>query len=172
MHEKLYKKYLVSISGGTHYAATRNFCVVSHCALLADFLRDCTVFSGVDFCLSIPSTSSPVSRTANPLRNQGVSFLMPQLCRNYAATHFLRLFLMLHAPLHHLPPKDLLLKMRLFCRDHDTPYMEECETFNRETKDGRDMKKYSEMLSEAIHSIVNVNDEKDICSLDKSQSLG
>ena len=39
------------------------------------------------------------------------------------------------------------------------------ERFNRETDDGRDMADMSELLSEAINSIIDVKEESDIDSL-------
>jgi hypothetical protein len=40
-----------------------------------------------------------------------------------------------------------------------------CRGFNEETKDGRDMRSVSELLSEAINSIIEVKEESDIDSL-------
>ena len=37
--------------------------------------------------------------------------------------------------------------------------------FNKETKDGYDMDKYSDLLEDAIESIINVKEEKDIKNL-------
>jgi SNF2 family DNA or RNA helicase len=64
----------------------------------------------------------------------------------------------------HLSPKVMLDKMRLLCRGKDEPDMEMCRAFNRDTKDGRNMSTYSEMLSEAIDSIIHVKEESDIDS--------
>lgn len=41
------------------------------------------------------------------------------------------------------------------------------ERFNRETDDGKDMAEMSELLSEAIDSIIDVKEESDIDSLFK-----
>ena len=43
--------------------------------------------------------------------------------------------------------------------------MELCQKFNEETSDGRDMSDMSELLSEAIDSIIDVKEESDIDSL-------
>lgn len=43
--------------------------------------------------------------------------------------------------------------------------MEVYERFNRETDDGRNMADMSELLSEAINSIIDVKEESDIDSL-------
>ena len=46
--------------------------------------------------------------------------------------------------------------------------MELCRNFNQETNDGRDMGEISELLSEAINSIIDVKEESDIDSLFKT----
>jgi hypothetical protein len=43
--------------------------------------------------------------------------------------------------------------------------MEACQDFNKETKDGRDMRGVSTLLSDAINSIIEVKEESDIDSL-------
>lgn len=65
----------------------------------------------------------------------------------------------------HLSPKQLLDKLRYLCRGKSKPNMPLCEAVNRETKDGKDMRKYSELLSETIRSIISVKEENDIDSL-------
>lgn len=65
----------------------------------------------------------------------------------------------------HLNPKQLLDKMRYICRGQTKPNMPLCEAVNRETTDGKDMRKYSELLNDTIRSIISVNDESDIVSL-------
>ena len=67
----------------------------------------------------------------------------------------------------HLSPKLMLDKMRLLCRGNTEPYMKLCEAFNSETKDGKNMSKYSELLSDAINTIIDVKEESDIDSLFK-----
>ena len=62
----------------------------------------------------------------------------------------------------HLSPKELLDKMRLMCRGHNEPERALYQAFNKETKDGKDMKVYSELLSDAIESIIHVKEENDI----------
>lgn len=64
----------------------------------------------------------------------------------------------------HLSPKQMLDTMRYLCRGKNEPMGELCHAFNRETKDGRDMRKYSELLGEAIASIIEVKDKNDIDS--------
>jgi SNF2 family DNA or RNA helicase len=65
----------------------------------------------------------------------------------------------------HLSPKELLDKTRSLCKGCDTPIMEVCRDFNAETKDGKDMRPVSTLLTDAINSIVEVKAESDIDSL-------
>lgn len=64
----------------------------------------------------------------------------------------------------HLSPKEMLDSFRLLCKGKTEPDRELCEVFNEETNDGRKMSKYSEMLGDAIASIIEVKDESDIDS--------
>lgn len=65
----------------------------------------------------------------------------------------------------HLSPKKMLDTMRFMCKGKAEPILELCREFNKETKDGRKMNKYSKLLESAISSIINVKDESDIDSL-------
>lgn len=65
----------------------------------------------------------------------------------------------------HLSPKSMLDKMRLLCKGKSEPIPEVYKQFNRETRDGKDMSQVSELLSEAIVSIIEVKEESDIDSL-------
>lgn len=65
----------------------------------------------------------------------------------------------------YLNPKKLLDTVRLLCRGKDKPFVELCRKFNEETDDGRKMSDMSELLSEAIDSIIDVKEESDIDSL-------
>ena len=64
----------------------------------------------------------------------------------------------------HLHPKDLLDKMRLICKPISKPDLQLCKDFNKETRDGLRMGKYSDLLSNAIESIVSKKEESDIDS--------
>ena len=68
----------------------------------------------------------------------------------------------------YLNPKKLLDTMRLLCRGKGEPCVELCKQFNDETDDGRKMGEISELLSEAINSIIDAKEENDIDSLFKS----
>jgi len=65
----------------------------------------------------------------------------------------------------HLSPKKMLDLIRLMCRGESEPIMNLCIQFNKETQEGRKMKKYSELLQAAISSIISVKEESDIDSL-------
>jgi len=65
----------------------------------------------------------------------------------------------------YLNPKKLLDTIRLLCRGKSKPITALCDKFNRETDDGRNMKEVSQLLSDAINSIIDVKEESDIDSL-------
>ena len=67
----------------------------------------------------------------------------------------------------HASPKKLLDSMRHICRGKSEPITELYRAFNRETDDGRDMSIYSELLKQAVGSIIEVKEEHDINSLFK-----
>ena len=64
----------------------------------------------------------------------------------------------------HLQPKETLDFMRQAARGKTEPDMVACRAFNEETKDGKDMRRVSELLQDAISSIVSVKEESDIDS--------
>lgn len=64
----------------------------------------------------------------------------------------------------HLSPKEMLDTMRYLCKGQQEPLRELYTAFNRESKDGRDMRKYSRLLGSAIASIIQVKNESDIDS--------
>ena len=64
----------------------------------------------------------------------------------------------------HLHPKDLLDKMRLLCKPMTKPDVKLCAQFNKETRDGLRMGKYSDLLSKAINSIISVKEQSSIDS--------
>lgn len=68
----------------------------------------------------------------------------------------------------HTEPKKMLDIMRLLCKNKQEPEKNLCRAFNKETKDGKDMRRFSELLSKAINSIVEVKEEKDIDSFFKN----
>lgn len=62
----------------------------------------------------------------------------------------------------HLSPKKLLDKMRYACNDKTEPDKILCKQFNKETRDGKNMRHYSDLLQSAIESIITVKEESDI----------
>ena len=65
----------------------------------------------------------------------------------------------------YLNPKKLLDTVRLLCRGKKEPVLSLCRKFNEETDDGRNMQEVSELLNDAINSIIDVKEESDIDSL-------
>ena len=65
----------------------------------------------------------------------------------------------------YLNPKKLLDTVRLLCRGKKEPVLSLCRKFNEETDDGRNMQVVSELLNDAINSIIDVKEESDIDSL-------
>lgn len=64
----------------------------------------------------------------------------------------------------HLQPKKMLDFIRFMCKGMKDPYLKLCETFNKETRDGRKMDEYSTLLEQSISSIINVKEESDLDS--------
>jgi hypothetical protein len=65
----------------------------------------------------------------------------------------------------HTEAKKLLDLVRTSCKGHNEPLKAICRLFNDETNDGRTMGAYSELLSKAIRSMIDVKEEKDLDSL-------
>jgi len=65
----------------------------------------------------------------------------------------------------HTEAKRLLDMVRRACKGLDEPVFEVCQCFNAETNDGREMTRYSDLLSQAICSMIEVKEDKDIDSL-------
>lgn len=62
----------------------------------------------------------------------------------------------------HLSPKEVLERLQTLCKGKDKPIKEAYEVFNRETKEGKNMSKFSELLEDTITSIVFKKEENDI----------
>jgi len=67
--------------------------------------------------------------------------------------------------LNHLEAKKMLDNIRLLCKGEAEPNRELCAIFNKETRNGKNMKQCSELLSKAIDSIIETKDMSDIDSL-------
>lgn len=65
----------------------------------------------------------------------------------------------------HLSVKNTLDTLRFLCKGKNEPLAEVYKDFNAETKDGKDMSLYSDLLSQSISSIIETKNESDIESL-------
>lgn len=65
----------------------------------------------------------------------------------------------------HLNVKNTLDILRGVSKGNNTPILEAYKKFNQETDDGKNMKRYSDLLTESIDSIINIKEESDIDSL-------
>lgn len=65
----------------------------------------------------------------------------------------------------HTEAKKLLDLVRASSKGYDEPFASVCRLFNAETDDGRNMKPYSDLLGQAITSMIDVKEEKDLDSL-------
>lgn len=64
--------------------------------------------------------------------------------------------------INHLSPKDLLDRFRSLCKDKAEPDKDLCHLFNKETRDGADMSRYSKLLNQAVESIVQTKEVSDM----------
>lgn len=64
----------------------------------------------------------------------------------------------------HLSPKEMLDKMRYLCKGKNQPIPSLYRKFNRETRDGKDMREVSDLLGQSIASIIEMKEESDIDS--------
>ena len=67
--------------------------------------------------------------------------------------------------INHLQPKTLLDKLRLLSRGIDSPHKNLVAKFNAETDNGKDMSRYTGLLTKAIHSIIDTKTEAETDSL-------
>lgn len=65
----------------------------------------------------------------------------------------------------HTEAKHLLDLLRSGCRPFEEPVEDVVKAFNKATAEGARMGKYSELLTDAIHSMIEVTEERDIDSL-------
>ncbi|QPK62910.1 DEAD/DEAH box helicase family protein [Methylomonas sp. LL1] len=65
----------------------------------------------------------------------------------------------------HTEVKRLLDLVRVACKGQTQPIAKVCQLFNQATNDGRNMQVYSNLLDQAIRSMVDVKEEKDLDSL-------
>lgn len=115
--------------------------------------------------------SAVVGSTANA--KPGVIFILKNLNRavNIGRQNLLHPFYMVYLSMdgeilfNHLAPKRLLDVMRSVCKDKTEPIQALCREFNHETQDGKSMGKYSELLQQAVASIVQQKEQSDLESL-------
>ena len=65
----------------------------------------------------------------------------------------------------HMEVKAILDILRTTCKHHTEPIADLCRAYNRETKDGYKMDKYSHMLDKSIESIIDVKEADDLNTL-------
>ena len=65
----------------------------------------------------------------------------------------------------HTEVKQILDLVRTACKGQQEPQHDACRLFNRQTEEGRNMRAYSSLLSQAIQSMIAVKEERDIDSL-------
>ena len=64
----------------------------------------------------------------------------------------------------HLLPKQMLDRMRFICKGKNEPIPSLYNQFNKETNDGKNMKRLGNLLSQAISSIIEIKEENSIDS--------
>uniref|UniRef100_A0A6J6A172 Unannotated protein n=1 Tax=freshwater metagenome TaxID=449393 RepID=A0A6J6A172_9ZZZZ len=65
----------------------------------------------------------------------------------------------------HTEVKHLLDLIRAGCRNYDEPVVEVVRVFNAATSEGANMHHYSDLLTAAIRSMIDVTEERDVDSL-------
>lgn len=65
----------------------------------------------------------------------------------------------------HLSPRSTLETMRQLCHGKTEPIQALCRAFNEETRCGEEMQQYSDLLEEAVLSIVDAKEDSDLDSL-------
>ena len=124
-----------------------------------------------DLVKAAPGMSAVVA--ANDIVQPGVMFILKNRNNgvNINKLNLLHPFYMVYldnegnAICTHLQPKQLLDRMRAVCKGKSTYDKELCKAFNAETKDGKQMERYSNLLQDAIRSIIDVKEERDVMSL-------
>ena len=65
----------------------------------------------------------------------------------------------------HLSPRSTLETMRQLCHGKTDPLQALCRAFNEETRCGEEMQLYSDLLEDAVLSIVDAKEDSDLDSL-------
>ena len=116
-----------------------------------------------------PKGMNAIVRATNDLE-PGVIFVLKNLKSsvNIEGKNRLHPFYMLYVTeegeikINHLHAKKTLDTYRLLCREREKPDDKLCRKFNEETKNGKKMSEYSDLLEEAIISIIDVKDEDEV----------
>ena len=95
-------------------------------------------------------------------RNSGVNVNQHNRLHPYYLVYISRTGEVIHD---HTEVKRLLDLVRSSCKGHDKPIVDAYQCFNQETADGRQMQAYSDLLGQAIRSMIEVKEEKDLDSL-------
>ena len=70
-----------------------------------------------------------------------------------------------HIVADHTEVKRILDMLRTACKGQEEPQYDVCRKFNEQTEEGRNMQRYSALLSSAIQSMMDIKEERDIDSL-------
>jgi hypothetical protein len=95
-------------------------------------------------------------------RNNGVQVNQHNRLHPYYLVYINRAGQVVHD---HTEVKRLLDLVRSACKGQAEPVLPACQSFNKETADGRYMHAYSDLLSQTIRSMIDVKEEKDLDSL-------
>ena len=116
-----------------------------------------------------PKGMNAIVRATNDLE-PGVIFVLKNLKSsvNIEGKNRLHPFYMVYVTeegeikINHLHAKKTLDTYRLLCREREKPDEKLCRKFNTETKNGKKMSEYSDLLEEAIISIIDVKDDDEV----------
>ena len=116
-----------------------------------------------------PKGMNAIVRATNDLE-PGVIFVLKNLKSsvNIEGKNRLHPFYMVYVTeegeikINHLHAKKTLDTYRLLCREREIPEEKLCRKFNEETKNGKRMSEYSDLLEEAIISIIDVKDDDEV----------
>lgn len=119
---------------------------------------------------TVPNGLNAVTLSAGPDTPPGVIYILKNRTNGVNIDNLNRLhpFYLVYIKdsgdisVNHLQPKALLDKMRLLCKGNAEPIESAYVPFNKETRNGKNMSKYSDLLTKAISSIINVKEESDL----------
>ncbi|MFQ5676751.1 MAG: C-terminal helicase domain-containing protein, partial [bacterium] len=103
---------------------------------------------GIIFCLK-HKRGADGTEQVNPLQPYYLVYIREDGVVRYSFTH----------------AKQILEIYRLLCAERKTPYHELCNLFNKETSNGDDMSKYSDLLGKAVKAIVGTFKKRNLANL-------